>query len=126
MKLLPTERTNSKPAVRLPPPAPGLVSSYRKIRTRRAWDFALTGVALAVRFDGSRVESSRIFLSGVAPVPWRARKAEAAIEGRTLDDDTVKGAAAAAVEGATPLSGNGYKVPLVRGAVEEELIAIRR
>ena len=36
----------------LPPPAPRLRSSYRKVRTRGAWDFALAGVALAIVFDG--------------------------------------------------------------------------
>ncbi len=30
--------------VLLPPPPPGLKSSYRKVRTRRSWDFALAGV----------------------------------------------------------------------------------
>jgi CO/xanthine dehydrogenase FAD-binding subunit len=34
----------------VPPPAGGLRSSYRKVRARRAWDFALAGVALAIVF----------------------------------------------------------------------------
>ena len=56
----------------LPPPADGLRSSYRKVRARRAWDFALAGVALAIVFTGDQTADSRVVLSGAAPVPWRS------------------------------------------------------
>ena len=55
----------------LPPPAEGLRSSYRKVRARRAWDFALAGVASAIEFNGEQAADSRVVLSGAAPVPWR-------------------------------------------------------
>ncbi len=109
----------------IPTPPPGLKSSYRKIRARRSWDFALTGVALALTFDGVRVAKSRIFLSGVAPVPWRAQEAEEEITGRELTAETIARAGAAAVQKAEPLSKNGYKVPLLQAVIEEELEAIR-
>jgi len=105
----------------LPPPEPGLRSSYRKIRERASWDFALAGVALALVLDGGRVTSARVVLSGVAPVPWRSQPAEQALVGRRLDAVTIADAAAAAVAGAEPLEQNGYKVPLVRGLVTEQL-----
>ena len=108
-------------AVRLPPPPNGLRSSYRKVRARRSWDFALAGVALALRFDGDRVVDGRVFLSGAAPVPWRSQGLEAAIRGRVLTPDTIAAAADAAVEGARPLAQNDYKIPLFRGVLEEEL-----
>jgi xanthine dehydrogenase YagS FAD-binding subunit len=105
----------------LPPPPAGLRSSYRKVRARRAWDFALAGVALAVRFDGRRVADARVVLSGAAPVPWRSREAEAAIGGKALDAVTCRAAAEAAMAAASPLKRNGYKVPLFTGVLEEEL-----
>jgi xanthine dehydrogenase YagS FAD-binding subunit len=105
----------------VPTPAAGLRSSYRKVRERGAWDFALAGVALALVFDGDTVTSARVVLSGVAPVPWRAREAEAALEGARLDAKTIRAAARAAVAGAEPLEQNAYKVPLVTGLVEEQL-----
>ena len=55
----------------LPPPATGLRSSYRKVRARAVWDFALVGVALALRIEEGVVKQARVFLSGVAAVPWR-------------------------------------------------------
>ena len=109
----------------LPAPAKGLRSSYRKVRTRGAWDFALAGVALAIVFDGDTVLSARIFLSGAAPVPWRAKAAEAVIVGTTLDAKTIDKAAAATVAGAEPLEQNGYKIPLFEGLMKEQLEAIR-
>ena len=110
----------------LPPPTPGLRSSYRKVRTRGAWDFALAGVALAIVFDGDTVRSARIFLSGAAPIPWRATGVEAAITGKKLDAATIATAAAAGIEGAEPLAKNGYKLPLFEGLITDQLEAIRK
>jgi xanthine dehydrogenase YagS FAD-binding subunit len=99
-------------------------STYRKVRARGAWDFALAGAAVALSGQGLRVDRASIVLSGVAPVPWRALAAERALAGARLDARTIRRAAAAAVEGAQPLEHNGYKVALVRGVVEEALSAL--
>jgi len=110
----------------LPPPAAGTRSSYRKVRARASWDFALAGVALALQFDGDVVASARVFLSGAAPIPWRATGVERAITGKTLDGATVAAAAKTVVAGAEPLAENGYKLPLFRGLIADQLEAIRR
>ena len=108
----------------LPPPVQGLRSSYRKVRARQSWDFALAGVALALKFNGDRVEKARVVLSGAAPVPWRSKEVEEAVTGKRLDADTIARAAEAGVKNAEPLDQNGYKIPLFRGVLEEELAAI--
>ncbi len=108
----------------LPAPPPGLRSSYRKVRDRASWDFALAGVALALVFDGDTVASARVFLSGAAPIPWRAKAVEAAITGTKLDAATILKAAEATVAGAEPLSENGYKIALFKGLVAEQLEAM--
>ena len=108
-------------AVRIPAAPSNLRSSYRKIRARRSWDFALAGVALALQFDGDRVIDGRVVLSGAAPVPWRSQAVEAAIRGKTLDAKTLAAAVDAVVEGAQPLEKNAYKLPLFRGVITEEL-----
>jgi xanthine dehydrogenase YagS FAD-binding subunit len=82
------------------------------------------GAAIALRTAGGRVAGARVVLSGVAPTPWRARRAEAALVGRRLDATTVAAAAAAAADAAEPLEQNAYKVPLVKGLVEERLQAL--
>jgi xanthine dehydrogenase YagS FAD-binding subunit len=108
----------------LPPPAAGLRSAYRKVRARRAWDFALAGVALAIEFNGDRVGDCRAVLSGAAPVPWRSLEIDAAVRGKTLDGNRAAEAAAAAVKNAEPMTQNGYKIPLFRGLIEQELMGI--
>jgi len=110
--------------VLLPAPGPGLSSSYRKIRERGAWDFALASVAAAVRREGGVVREARLVLGGVAPAPWRSQEAERAIVGAPLTAETAARAGVAAAQGAQPLEQNGYKVELVRAAVEESLLAL--
>jgi len=111
--------------VAIPPPPSGLRSSYRKVRTRGAWDFALAGVALALVFGDDTVRSARVFLSGAAPVPWRATGVEAAITGKKLDAATIAAAAEAIIAGAEPLEKNAYKLPLFQGLISDQLEAIR-
>ncbi|MBM4162641.1 MAG: xanthine dehydrogenase family protein subunit M [Ignavibacteria bacterium] len=112
--------------VSLPAPAPNQRSSYRKMRARGAWDFALAGVALSLRFGvGGEVEGARVVLSGVAPMPWRVAEAEKALTGKRITEDTARAAAEICIKGAEPMEYNGYKVNLVRALVEEALLALR-
>jgi xanthine dehydrogenase YagS FAD-binding subunit len=109
------------------PPAPeGLRSSYRKVRVRQSFDFALAGVALALQFSDGKVTDGRVVLSGAAPIPWRSRNVEGVIIGKTLDSRTIANAGDAVVSGAEPLQNNGYKIPLFRGIIEEQLRAIAK
>jgi xanthine dehydrogenase YagS FAD-binding subunit len=107
--------------VLLPPMSSRLLSRYRKVRARRAWDFALASAAIALSMERGRVEKARIVLGGVAPIPWRASAAEQAITGNLLNDETILAAAEAAVTDAEPLEKNAYKVELVKGILREEL-----
>lgn len=110
--------------IMLPPTTKGMRSSYRKVRARRSWDFALAGVALALVFKDGKVESGRVVLSGAAPIPWRSVAVEKVLVGRKLDAKTIARAAEAVVENAEPLSKNAYKIPLFRAIIEEELAKI--
>jgi xanthine dehydrogenase YagS FAD-binding subunit len=107
--------------ITVPKPSQGHYSFYRKIRARRSWDFALAGIALALRLEGSRVSECRVVLSGAAPVPWRSREVEEAITGRSLDGTTVARAASVIMKQANPMDQNEYKVQLFEAAIEEEL-----
>ena len=110
----------------LPPQSKDLRSSYRKVRARQSWDFALAGVALALKFKEDRVERARVVLSGAAPVPWRSKEAEQVLIGNRLNTDTIKRAVDAALKNAQPLEKNGYKISLFRGILEEELRAMAK
>jgi len=106
------------------PKSAGIKSSYRKIRERGAWDFALVSVALAVRMNGPTVAEASVVLGGVAPIPWRSEAAERALIGKELSSSVVADVAAAAVDGAQPLEQNAYKVLLAKGAMVESLQAL--
>jgi len=108
----------------LPPQKAGLKSVYRKVRARRAWDFALAGIALAIVLKGEAIDNCRIVLSGAAPIPWRSKEAEAVLLGKRIDPDLVQNAARAALASAEPLPQNEYKIPLFSGLIEKVLLTI--
>ena len=110
--------------VHLPPLGMNWRSSYRKVRERGSWDFALASVALAIHSERGRVRSARIVLGGVAPIPWRSKMAEDALTGQPIDEERARRVAEAAVRNAEPLDHNGYKIPLVKGIVVESLLAL--
>jgi xanthine dehydrogenase YagS FAD-binding subunit len=108
----------------LPAQPRGTYGTYRKVRARGAWDFALAGAAVVATIAEGRVGRVRIVLSGVAPIPWRVPEAERVLVGQRLSAKSAAKAAAAAVEGAEPLAQNAYKVDMLRGAVEEALLEL--
>ena len=111
-------------SVFVPASAMAARSTYLKFREKNSLDWALSSVAMAVETDGNIVKSVRVVLGGVAPIPWHARAAEAALVGKPLDDETIRAAALAATEGAEPLAQNGYKVPLTQTMVRRAAAAL--
>jgi xanthine dehydrogenase YagS FAD-binding subunit len=109
-------------AVHLPAPSKGRQSSYRKVRARQSWDFAVAGVAIALTLEGDKVKNPRIVLSGAAPIPWRSPAAENVLAGQAITEDIALKTAEAAMADARPLEHNGYKVPLFKGMITEELL----
>lgn len=101
------------------PKSDGSRSTYRKVRERGAWDFALASVALRVELEGGRVKSARVVLGGVAPIPWRAPEAERALAGAKPDGEAAARAAEAALSKAVPLAQNAYKTDIVGGLFVE-------
>jgi xanthine dehydrogenase YagS FAD-binding subunit len=63
------------------------------------------------------VRDVRLALGAVAPVPWRARRAEQAMLGRPATAETFRSAADLELAAAAPLRGNVFKVPLVSNVV---------
>lgn len=103
-------------------PAPRGKSAFYEIRQKLSHDWPIVIAAVSLAMDGDTVSEASIMLGGVAPVPYRAEAAEAAIKGKKLDRSTAEAAGQAATEGAQPLSKNAYKVPLVKTAVKRALL----
>jgi xanthine dehydrogenase YagS FAD-binding subunit len=91
---------------------------------RKIWAFALIGVAAAVRVDGGRIIDARLVLSGVAPTPWRVEAAEQALIGLRPEATLFERVADIVLAEASPLSQNGYKLPLARSLVHRALAAV--
>jgi xanthine dehydrogenase YagS FAD-binding subunit len=111
-------------AVELPPPPEGARSTYRKVRDRASYAFALTSVAAELVVDDGIVISARIALGGVAHKPWRAREAEHALVGQPATEATFGQAADAELTQADPLPGNEFKVQLTKGAIVATLTTL--
>jgi xanthine dehydrogenase YagS FAD-binding subunit len=97
-------------------------SLYLKIRDRESYEFALASAAVALDLDGGTVRQARIALGGLATVPWRARDAEQALVGRTLDEASCHQAAEIALSGAHEYQHNSFKVELGRQTIVRALL----
>lgn len=109
--------------IHLPEPAPGMRTAYLKIGQKESFDWPIAEAAVRLDFEGEIVRSARIVLGAAAPIPWRATKAEAWLAGKPITEDTARQAAAAVIEGATPLAHNAYKLPILETVVRRALLA---
>ena len=105
-------------AVELPALPLARRSTYRKVRDRSSYAFALVSVAAALELgsDGT-IRDVRLALGGVAHKPWRAHAAEAVLRGARAGEATFRQAAEAELAAARPLRDNGFKVELARRTI---------
>jgi xanthine dehydrogenase YagS FAD-binding subunit len=108
------------------PVVSGQRSTFLKYAVRNTWDFGLASVAISTRYSGGRYSGWSVVFGSIAAIPWRSQGAEEALEGASLNDQTIEAAANAAVAGAEPLSHNEYKVALARKLLREALGNIAR
>ncbi len=101
-------------ALELPASGVAAHSTYRKVRDRASYAFALVSVAAALDLVDGRISDVRLALGGVAPKPWRASRAEAMLRGQPVSAALFQAAAAAELADAVPLRDNGFKIELAR------------
>ena len=93
-----------------------------EVRQKEALDWPLAAAAVVLKLDGGTVQSARVVLGHVAPVPWPSPEAEEALKGKSVNEDVAWEAGKAALSKATPLSRNAYKVQLARVAVKRAIV----
>ena len=104
--------------IQIPAPPEGAKSVFMKFAFRKSIDFPVVNMAALVCTD-----NPRICLNAVAPKPIRAKKAEAVLKGKKLDESLAEAAGEAAVADALPLSATKYKVQIAKTIVKRALLS---
>lgn len=94
---------------------------YLKLRERTSYAFAVVSAAAALDVEDGMIRTARIALGGVAAKPWRAREAEAALEGAPASPEAFAKAAELALAEAQPSGDNAFKIELARRIVVRAL-----
>lgn len=108
--------------VRFQKPGKGSGSCYLEVREKQSYDWALVSAAARIDRAGDSVRDLRLVVSAVAPTPLRREAAEAVLRGKPFSEELAEKAGRAAVEGATPLRDNGYKVRMLAACVKHALL----
>ena len=108
-------------AVILPPPVRNSFQSYRKVRDRASYAFALTSVACVLRMDGREIGDVALAFGGLAPLPWRDPEVEAILTGQAPSDALFDRAADILLHEAKGHGSNDFKIPLARRTLKAVL-----
>jgi xanthine dehydrogenase YagS FAD-binding subunit len=100
-------------AVTLPAPVGGR-QTYRKVRDRASYAFAMVSVAARISVTDGKITQAAIACGGIGSKPWRDPAVEDALIGQEPTRDVFGKAADILVADATPKEGNAFKVPLAR------------
>lgn len=104
-------------AVELPRLPGAACSTYRKVRDRASYAFALVSVAGVLEVENGIVKDVRLALGGVAHKPWRALRAEKALSGQPATREAFRAAAEAEMADAVALRDNGFKIELAKRTI---------
>ncbi|WIV53471.1 FAD binding domain-containing protein [Amycolatopsis nalaikhensis] len=99
-------------------------STYVKVRDRQSYEFALCSAAVALDVQDGVIADARVAAGGVGTVPWHLPAVEDALRGAPATQASFEAAAAVAADGAEPLSGNAFKVPLLKRTLVRVLLEL--
>jgi xanthine dehydrogenase YagS FAD-binding subunit len=107
----------------LPKLPSSLRMAYLKQAEKDSFDWPLADVAVTLDLDSTGAcKRAAIVLGAAAPVPHRAKMAEAALAEKRIDENIAAQAGRAALAGATPLAKNAYKLPLFETLVRRAIL----
>ncbi len=97
-------------------------SAHYEVRQKEAFDWPYATCAVALNLNGKTVQSARVVLGHVAPIPWLSEEAAQSIAGKTISPETADRAGLAAVNKAKSLGHNAQKIQLARVAVKRAIL----
>jgi xanthine dehydrogenase YagS FAD-binding subunit len=103
------------------PPATVQNATY-EVRQGEGPDFPLAAAAAALKISGGAVNTARVVLGQVAPIPWISNEAARLLINRAITPELAEQAGAAAVYAAIALPDNEYKVQLAKVAVKRAIL----
>ena len=109
-------------AVIVPKPAPGMRSAYQKYGEKESFDWAIADAGVVLEMDGNICRRAVVTMGAASPVVRRSAQAETVLTGKPISEATARAAGKAAMEGATPLSMNAYKVDLFPVAIYRTIL----
>jgi xanthine dehydrogenase YagS FAD-binding subunit len=109
-------------AVFVPAPERGTRSAYQKYGEKESFDWPLADAGIVLVMDGNRCRKTAVVMGVAAPTPIRSQAAEAILTGAIVDENTARAAAKAAMQKATPLSQNGFKIQLFQTAIYRTIL----
>ena len=109
--------------IRVPALAKAARSAYIKQGEKESFDWPIAEVAAVIEKDGETCKSASVVLGAASPVPRRAKEAEAALKGKPLTRENAIAAARAALADASPMTLNGYKLPVFEAIITRTLLA---
>ena len=108
----------------IPPPKPGLRTSFEKLRPRGVWDFAMASLAMSLQMQGSVIASARVVFGGIAGRPLREKTVEGLLAGKELGAVLADDIVPRALANAAPLKYNAMKIEMAKGLLASGLAAV--
>lgn len=107
----------------VPAPSPDTHSAYTKLGEKQSFDWPIAEVAVVLDAPGETVKNASVVLGAAAPAPHRAKAAEAVLAGKAVTEQVAREAALAALQQATPLHSNHYKIPVFEAVIRRTILA---
>lgn len=103
-------------------PRENLQNATYEIRHRHGLDWPYVAASIALKIRSGIAREAAVVLGHVAPTPWIAVAASNLLNGARVDASLADAVGQAATRGASPLSGNAYKIQMVKTAVKRALL----
>ena len=104
-------------------PIRGLKNATYEVRHRHGFDWPYVTATVAFALKGGAASDAQVVLGHVAPVPWTSASASKVLSGAKIDASLAAKCGEAATQVTRPLSGNAYKIQLVKVAVKRAVLA---
>jgi xanthine dehydrogenase YagS FAD-binding subunit len=108
--------------IEIPKPSDAAKSCFLKFAIRKSIDFPIINCASAIVKENGKVKTARICLNAVYVKPYRAKKAEEAILGKSINEENAEKAAEIAIADAKPMKDNRYMVQIAKVLIKRTIL----